>query len=288
MVTNNFCNEDGKIWVFDKTTNKIYLTKPINLFVEKDLYTYQKLSPPTVEEPHIKITKEYKYEKELSSLESKSASIFKHIISQARLRKTPKLSLPDRSIVKQFIITLARRTKESQERVHPKINAEDIFYKITTNGIKDICLELPDKETFYKNKDIKKLKDIIISNTSARFAFGDRQYDKNQEEKFIQDTGLMIVAIHNPRRSFVIGSHGITRIRDLNNNESTGVPISHDVMIVVTNKPDEEQFLTISDKVIRMINNCTFMQSNIVASRSKDLLESLRRAVHSRVSKKKR
>lgn len=258
MLLKNFCNDDGKIWVFDKTINKLYSTNPINLFVKKDLYTYQKLSPPTVEEPYISITNEYKHEETLSDIESDSAPIFNRIIEQVRKCKNPRLSISERNTVKQFISIFARRTPEFQSRLlsNRDITIEDLFIENFPN----------------------KLKDILISNVNASFAVGDDSFAKEQREKFIRETGLMIVVNYNPRRSFVIGSQGVTFIHNSEKITSIWIPISYDVMIVITGHPDKELFLPISedkDPLIKMVNINTFTQSKIVASRSEYLLKSL-------------
>ena len=279
MLLKNFCNGDGKIWVFNKTINKIYLTNPTNLFVKKDLYTYQKLSPSIVEEPHISITNEYKYEEILSGIESDSAHIFNHIIEQVRQQRKPKLSISDWNIIKLFISTFARRTPEFQNRLLSNLDIEDFFYKkIGLDVFSKYFENLPSKNEFYKNGDLNKLKDILISNVNASFAVGDDPYAKEQKEKFINETGLMIVVNYNPRRSFVIGSHGVTFIHNSGKIILTCILISHDVMIVTTGHPDKELFLPIredKDPLIKMVNIGTFTQSNIVASRSECLLKSL-------------
>ena len=136
----------------------------------------------------------------------------------------------------------------------------------------------PIRRNFYENRDFEIIKDVIKSNINASFAVGDDPYAKKQREKFIHETGLMFVVNHNPRKSFVIGSHGVTFIQNLDKITSTCIPISHDVMIVLTSHPDKELFLTINedkDPLIKMVNISTFMQSNIIASRSRDLLKSL-------------
>ena len=280
MLLKNFCNDDGKIWVFDKTINKLYSTNPINLFVKKDLYTYQKLSPPIVEKPYISITNEYKYEKILSDIESDSAPIFNRIIEQVRKCRNPRLSISERNTVKQFISIFARRTPEFQSRLlsNRDITIEDLFYENSIDILSEYIENLPSKNEFYKNSDFNKLKDILISNVNAGFAVGDDSFAKEQREKFIRETGLMIVVNYNPRRSFVIGSQGVTFIHNSEKITSIWIPISYDVMIVTTGHPDKELFLPISedkDPLIKMVNINTFTQSKIVASRSEYLLKSL-------------
>ena len=150
MLLKNFCNDDGKIWVFDKTNCKFYLNTPGNLFIKNNFYTYHRLNAPTYEEPYISITDEYKFEEILSDIESDSACIFNHIIEQVRQFRIPKLSISDRNTAKHFISTFARRTPEFQNRLlsNTNITPEDAFYEYVINILKDYFVDLPNKEEF--------------------------------------------------------------------------------------------------------------------------------------------
>ena len=280
MLLKNFCGDEGKLWVWDKKTRKIFQSTPRNVFVEKDLYTGLGNATASKNEEYFGplrlITPDYKYEKFLNVIENEAAPVIQYIIREARDKKTLKLSLEDYNKVKEFIMALARRTVESQERVSPVKNFEDDFYKVSTEAAEKENIVLPDRDSFYNNPNFRSLSNHIKSNGTGKFAAGVHPHEKAETEKFCRERGFDVVVIQNPKRSFVIGSHGITIMQNTDKSETTWVPISHDVILKVKGSPDLPiLYLLTNDRYIRVINNATFQMSQIVASRSKTLLESL-------------
>ena len=83
-----------------------------------------------------------------------------------------------------------------------------------------------------------------------------------------------------PKRSFVIGSHGITVVEQRGQRESW-LPIAYDVAIKFTPYPNKGGSLLRLDRndesIIKTINQSTVAGSRFIAGRSKALIESLMR-----------
>ena len=285
MLLKNFC-DDGTLWVGDRTNKKIYQCTPENVFVKKDLYMRSSIDVPKnydEKEWLSDIIMSDEYEKTLSQIESDAAPAIRRIIEQTRCNQCPQLSPEDRNHWKQFMLAIARRTPESRARVMPE-SFDDIFYEATKKvAEKDSYMGLPDKDSFYSDPRISKLKDIIKSNNDAMFAAGDHPRGWEEVERFCREQGLYAVVIGMPNRSFVIGSHGLAIVQSSYKNDpaqGSWLPIAHDVAITPTSIPDKEYFYRLdrnSDLVIKRINRASAAQSQIIAGRSKALICSLMR-----------
>ena len=75
------------------------------------------------------IEKSYEYEERLSEIESKAAPAVQQIVEQVRQGKCPQLSIELRDAWKRFLIAIARRTPESQDRVVGLTGHVDAFYE---------------------------------------------------------------------------------------------------------------------------------------------------------------
>ena len=272
MLLKNFLDDRGRFWVFDKIEGKLHQCTPRNTFVQKNLYR-------TLNFDHENYS--YEAEEELSRIESRAAPVIRRIIECARNNEYPQLIPEDRKSWKRFMLAMARRTPESQERVSYK-SFDDIFYEAAKKvAEKENYMALPDKGSIFQDSRISKLKDVIKSNVDARFAAGDHPRTRDETERFCRETGLLIAVICEPRRSFVIGSHGVAIAQpDHKDDQTQGswLPISHDVAVAPTAFPDRESLLRLNhdrDSIIKRINRASAAQSRIIAGRSKALICSL-------------
>ena len=276
MLLKNFC-DDGRIWVGDRITKQIYPSTPRREFVEKDLYMRSTIDGPKSHK------KSDEHEKTLSQIESDAAFAIRRIIERARCNQCPQLIPEDSNHWKRFMLAIARRTPESRARVMPE-SFDDIFYEAAKKvAEKDSYMGLPDKDSFYSDPHISKLKDIIKSNNDAMFAAGDHPFGREEVERFCRETGLSVVVIGMPNRSFVIGSHGLAIVQSSYKNdpaEGSWLPIAHDVAVKPTFSPNKESLYRLgrdSDLIIKRINRASATQSRKIAGRSKDLISSLMR-----------
>ena len=285
MLLKNFCDESGRIWVSDG--GKIYSANPKNVFVEGHLYTrsvFRESSKETHHEDFLKsIKKSYEYEERLSEIESKAAPAVKQIVEQVRLGKCPQLPIELRDAWKRFLIAIARRTPESQDRVASLTGHDDAFYEASKRIADSEAYPLPDRKTLYRDDRVVGLKNMVMTNVNAKFAAGDDPHVENETLKFARDTGLSFVIIRIPKKSFVIGSHGLTMVdRKLAGNFTaiSWLPITHDIAVGITVFPDREllSFLDSNnggERVISMMNRATASMSKTIVGQSKKLVSSL-------------
>lgn len=287
MLLKNFCDDDGQLWVNDRTVGKIYPSTPKNVFVRRDLNTsYDFPSAPRSdkeEEFFDSIEASDEYEQILSRLEGEADSVVQKVIKQARDLQCLQLSSEDRNTLKRFILAMARRTPESQRRITPDKSFDEIFYNAATAiAKKDNYRGLPEKAAFYQDPRIAKLKAMTGANVVARFAAGAHPRERKVEEQFCHETGLGIMVICMPKRAFVIGSHGLAIVRRSQGNAPTReswLPIAHDVAVGPTSFPDREFLLPLDrsrDGTIRSINSASAAQSQIIAGRSEALVRAFK------------
>ena len=273
FLLKNFLDDRGRFWVFDKIEGNLHQGTPTNTFVQKNLYR-------TLNFDHGNYS--FKAEEELSRIESDAAPAVRRIIEKARCNLCPQLIPEDRNSWKRFMLAIARRTPESRERIVSYKSFKDIFYEAAKKvAEKENYMDLPDKGSIFQDSRISKLKDIIKSNVDARFAAGDHPRTRDETERFCRETGLCIVVICVPKRSFIIGSHGLTIVQpSYENDPAQGcwLPISHDVAVKPTSFPEREFLLRIDrdrESIIERINRASVAQSRIIAGRSKALICSL-------------
>ena len=283
MLLKNFC-VNGSLWVGNRANNKIYRCTLNKAFVKKDLYMKYSIDgqKSSDEKKCLKdMAMSDEYEKALSQIESDAAPVIRRIIEQARSNQFPQLNLEDRTHWKQFMLAMARRTPESRARVMPE-SFNDTFYKATIMvAEKESVFGLPKKSVFYSDPSILKLKNMVKSNNVGMFAAGNHPFGQEEVDRFCRETGLYVVAISNPNRSFVIGSHGLAIVKSKQKNDpaqGSWLPIAHDIAVSATSFPDKELFRQLgpdSDQIIKRINRATAAYSQIFAGRSKALIHSL-------------
>ena len=257
----------------DTKTGCVWKAKPHNSFVEKDLYTTHVYDPDT----GALTRKDYSYERDLQEFESPTAPVIRNIMEKVRSKKCPELSEEDSDTIKRFVFSMARRTRESQQKVMSSNNCKDIFYEAAKECAEQKNHPLPDKDSFYQDRETVRLMEKVEHNVDARFAAGEDSHFTQQEEKFCRETGLSFVVIGIPKRSFVIGSHGITIFKTGENKQSC-LPISHDAVVVVSPHPGKETLATLGrdkDWLTRKTNMATAHQSRWTAGCSEQLMRSL-------------
>lgn len=273
FLLRNFCDTEGFFWVGDTEKGTVRKTKPGSNFVIKDLYTKHVPDASTGDLTR----KDYGYEKAIGKLESAAGTIVKEIIEKARDNKCPELFDNDPRTFKRFVLSMARRTPESQRRVVSSESFENIFYEVVKELAEQQGHPLPDKDTLYQNLQTVRLAQNVRRNADARFAAGDDSRLIQDEEEFCRETGLWIGVIDVPKRSFVIGSHGTT-IFKMRNEEQSCLPIAHDVVVLPSPNPDLETLAILGrneDSLVRKINMATASQSRWIAGCSKQLILSL-------------
>ena len=269
FLLNNFCDERGQLWVGNREQKKIYKGAPREVFAMGHLYT--KVDP-------VSGSRSWEYENQLQTVENYAAPIVKKIIREARKGRGSGLSSEQTDIVKRFILGLARRTPESQERVSSNKPFAAIFYEVVVEAAANHGCAIPEKDSFYQNPCIEQFMKRTESNTNARFAAGDHPHEQSEEDKFCRGTGLCVIYI--PEGGLVIGSHGVAIVSWTLDSKQVYLPIAPDVAIAPNPWPDTELLEVIprtSDRknLITEINRAYVESSSIIAGQSEELISSL-------------
>lgn len=281
MLLNHFCDDGGLLWVADQERGKCYQTNPKNVFVKNNLY---------VNRDYAQATDSYEYEDMLSKIESKAEPAMSSFIEQVRCGRHPRLDPELDDHLKKFVIAMARRTPESQERVFSEsdIDYEEVFDGVVVNVLRQGGLKIPEKDWFERDPDFLKLKQVAKSNHRAKFAAGDHPILRQDAEQFSRKSGWGIARICMPRRSFVIGSNGLA-IVERDGLEGSWLPITYDIAIELTAFPYRGFMLNLDrnkESLIKTINRATATQSSIIAGRSETLVRSLMKNAGQRLHKR--
>ena len=282
FLLRHFLDDNGRLWVHDKNRNKTYPSNPSNVFVKRDAYTIYQIKQSTIHGKGYSTEKDYKHEGAFAeNIESKAAPIILHIIKEARFLRPPQLSLEQEYDWKRFILSVSRRTPESQKRVQ-STSDPDPFYTAGKRQADKDNYPLPDIGALYSNPDIQTLRQYMLHNVDAEFAAGNSPREQNEEDWFCRETGIGIAVIRNPspRNSFLIGSHGLAIVQACHLDGSIDgiwLPIAHDVAVSATAFPGKVFLLPLDGKkehIIKTINAASNALSQTIAGRSEDLVRS--------------
>ena len=220
------------------------------------------------------IRKDYVYEELIGKKETAAAPVLEKVIERARRRKCRQLSLSETVALKEFIFLTARRTPESQARVIAK--CAGLFYAVVKDLADDQDFPLPSEEELKTSGVIRRIEDMVLSNSDARFAAGDMSHVQKMYRAFVHDTCLRIVVCEG-RRRFIIGSHGFAIVTARNGpkySRFSVFPIAPDVAVLPTRGTDYREILSlVSDVNVMQTNIALAEQSNTIAGLTQSSVE---------------
>ena len=275
FLLNNFTDEDGYLWGVYRKTQKVFKTTPGKIFRRRDLYSSHEIEPSTSE---LKYKTDYaSREGEISKLEGLAKPVISKIIECARQRQHTNMSDNEIRIFKDFFLSIYRRNPTIFEKM--KGDFDDTYYLAVSTVAAKSGFPLPAKDDLYENPDIIKLRNLSLQNTLSRFATGDHDILREDAETQIRKSGLCIVNIINPRRSFIIGSFGFS-VKQHGNQEPSWLPIASDTAVSLHSSPGQEILIILKsdnrgDEKINAINFNSAVQSDMFAGRSETLIRSL-------------
>jgi hypothetical protein len=133
----NFTNSDDKIFVFDKTSDKVFQTAVENIACENYFYDNDRLKTEFQEEQYL--------EKFYSSIESEFAPFYTDFITKVESKEWDKITKEDKKAFASFLVLQIDRTKEHREmsRQSYSIMKEQLFEKgFTQQQLIDFGFEL--------------------------------------------------------------------------------------------------------------------------------------------------
>ena len=276
VLLKHFCDNDGRLWAGNKGRNNVFRTRPLNVFVRNNIYTryaYDDDTPPSAE-----------YEQGLCRLESDAGPVIDRIVGCVRRSACPVLAPDEQTALQRFLFSQALRTPESQQRVSSEFADDDLYDIVEQHAQKVGFAGLPDKEAFFDdNDDWSDWARRLIHNSDAGFAAGDDPHIREQEQKFIAETGIRFAVTLGPGDGFIIGSHGFTHIEPRPQTLDLAgavLPIAHDVLAHVTPWPYTPSLLILeankaSSDLVGIVNRATVAQSLTIAGRSETLIRSM-------------
>ena len=275
FLIRNWAGESEQVWVYNQNEQRIHLSPPSKVFVEKYLYTYQH---------DLESAKSDEFEKHFSIEEGIAAKILRKIIVDVRAKQTPILDPKEAFQCKLFLITLIRRTPESQHQI--RNNHGDAFLEAVRRLPETKSMGLDDPAVLYQYEEVRKMKKMVESNVNTVFASGILPRDSKQAYECARDMGMLAMHVLDPRHGFVLGSHGHSyrteRDKDGKPSSAAWFPITPDIAIAFTNQHDGVEAWCFDDfksedRFIREVNESAWKLSKYVVATDEQRLKDLRR-----------
>ncbi len=275
FLLKNFTDEDGYLWGVYRKTQTVFQTTPSKIFKQRDLYVCHDIAPSTSE---LQYKTDYATrEGEFSKLEGMAKPVINKIIESARQEQLPNMSEDESRIFKEFFLSIYRRNPTILKQL--KDDFDDTYYQAVINVATKTGYPLLAKNDLYQNQEIIKLRNLSRQNTLSRFAAGDHDILREETESHISKTGLCIINILNPRRSFIIGSFALF-VKQHSKPEPSWLPIAANTAVALLPSPGQEILIPLKfdnhgDEKINDINFNSAAQSDIFVGRSETLIRSL-------------
>jgi len=261
MLLQQFVDQEEKLFFFNKGLRHkgVLRSTPRNLFAENHLYTFTDFDGE----------RNFSTETKLADIEYRASPIIEKIIANARMWKFSQLTSVERDTFVLFFLQLWTRLPSMRDRT-------------ALNQVKSER----DQQAYRDFKGMSAT-DQIDRAEMGKF-IGKEMWTRSIQDpgEFMEDVVLPIlrsmslgVAVAQRGQSgFVIGSDPVLRIRrefDLDHPDiQLWLPLAHDVAVFLVH--DNQEILGgLDDQDIQNFNRDIFEQSTIVASRSRELIESL-------------
>ena len=222
-------------------------------------------------------------EERISKIQSKATPVIQRIVECARKNKTPKLSPDQADNWKRFYVSLGWGVPEFADKT---MRVDKQLKGILRREVKKVLARReerpPDISSVLQDPINIARAQATTDKLRARLAAINHPVSIEDVEWLSSHAGLCIAVISIRNRSFVIGSHcfSVLKYSGKNHNQvyGTWLPIAHDVAICPTSHPDQEELVQLTtnmDRTIKKINETSFCQSDIIAGKSRVLVQSL-------------
>ena len=255
MLLNNFTDEDGNLYFFDRRSPKrrILKTTPKRLYVERDLYTQCDENG----------NRDDSAECLFAELERKTAPVLKKIIDATRAGKEPRLTSSERKTLDHYSYCQWGRVP-------------DTAYSVLDHSSKKRPFQEAARGLSY-NELARFKKEVLVE------GFVSNVTDPSERIlSFLGRKNLAFVIIRRKNKSFVIGSNPVLQVFP-EHRVSGGrpkpfiafwLPIAHD--IAVAYGEGEGGLMEFKeDRELRRFNKTVFDQSSAIAGRSDKLISSV-------------
>lgn len=278
-ILKNFCIKGSdRLWVGFCASGKVMRQRVDEVFYRKNANTRTDYIPDGKGE--FRPVKSDQDEQILADFDGRTSMAAKRLLQWARqYRKTGEAPPhpPQDDVVnlcKTLIVTQARRTHESQDRISLTEGYEDIWWDSVYKRAEDVGFELVPREELTREPRMQALVSNMIQNERANFASGDHPILKDKENTYLSAAGLGVGVIVGSDPGLMIGSQGITNLRE-SGREIAYLPLAPDVVICLTPRPHSLTSWTCDASFVKQHNKAASMMSRSIAGNSKQAIERL-------------
>lgn len=271
LLLKNFADKKECLWIFRKQALKqgVVSSNYEIPFFENHLYAIPKAGGKK------DLTLEYKFAK----LESAIAPVVRHLCDEARNTKLAVLSRGDRKLWDDFFSAQTRRVPDYTRGRRFQHNYDDMVEEVVDGLQAEVGQTLHPKARegvveYLKSKDGRKTVTVGALGLPAK-----------RIESALANSGLNVVRITRPNKSFVLGSDPIVNLSpnpiaiSKSPQSENWLPIAPDIAICMTFDDPRNRFIELDDEnAIRRINMAIFHKSSSVVATSDRLLGSLSKA----------
>lgn len=261
-IQRRFTDAEGLLHAFDKRRPErgVFATTPLNLFVEKDLYTIRRKDG----------SRNTDLEHWYSELEGAVTPLLDHIIASCLAGQKPGLPADAKQLWDTFFYHQQKRAPD----VFVRLGLEEQFYKDLPRRIEDYELEhgpLTDEDRLH-------MADPAVLSRMLRHACAQaRAHPGDTVMEILAARGLAF-AVTPPNKAFILGDHpqarrGGSDIRQ--DNVELWMPIGSRVAVSPWGPQGDEIVVSLSTDDVRTTNQLIFANSNTVAACSLKLIRSL-------------
>ena len=274
----NFCIEGSDhLWVGICTSGKVMKQRTRKVFYHKHANTRTDYIPNGRGE--FKIVKSDRDERLLAEFDGRTQKAAKQVLQWARWHRTTGQAhpLPPQDVVdhvKSLILTQARRTHEYQDRVGFMEGFEDVWLDIAYKTAEADGFELGPRRELIREPEAQALVSDMKQNLRANFASGDHPILKDKENRYLLSKGLGVGVTLGSGPGLVIGSQGITILRE-SGGEVTYLPLAPDVVIRLTTRPHLFTSWTCDASFVEQHNKAACTMSRSIAGNSRQAIEDL-------------
>lgn len=261
-IQKRFADGEGYLYAYDKRRPRggVFKTTPVNLFVEKDLYTVREKDG----------SRNTKLESWYSELEGAVTPLLDHIVSSCLAGHLPRLKREETRLWSTFFYHQQKRAPD----IFSRLGLEEDFYSDLQGHIANYerehgPLAEGDRRALESPAALRRI--LEFARASARAAPGDEVMD------VLAARGLAF-AITPPNKAFIVGDHPQARRggSDLSQSDvELWMPIASRIAVSPWGEPGTETLIPVTPGDVRVTNRIIFEGSNIVASRSPALTKSL-------------
>jgi hypothetical protein len=269
MILKNFCDQAGMLHFhrIDFSVGEVRATSIDNLFVKKHLYS-------TIEEDGLR---DDRAERFFSRMESFGEMFLSQLLPSVRSGTRFSMDENAWNFWRHFFYYHMKRTPHTVKSLQSDLDYQGSI-ESTLRSIEEEFGPISDQEK-------AALMDPETQERLFKNAVIDAQIALPHQfvVQAMNSLGLGVFRITRPRKNFIIGDPILIACKASHLSELglrgsgfvTLFPVAHDVALAPFGEPPKIYVFDLKDSIIRLINEQMFLQSEIVASRSAQLLISL-------------